>query len=794
MSIIREFKESATTKITDASKQLESASAVVGSSVNALATNTEAIKDLAQSGATNFASNISSQAAGALENASQAIAAAANKAANDSKLGNLAQATKASSVVNVGGSPPFPNVLHNFASYTYVLTLSSLDENGYNFPDDNYKANSLGKIILRSASGFPESRVETEYGKFDFFMDNLNITTVVKGGHAQANTDSVNIDFKIIEPYSMGLFFQSLEVAALENGFKNYLEAPYLLTIEFIGHVDGDNQNIHGDSLSSNRITRHFPLQINEIDMTVTHRGAEYNVRTIAYNFKGFQSTHSCLKSDVSISGKKVHEILQTGEKSLQKVINDYLKEAAEREKRIPDQVIIYFPKNLESGSGGSKNMGPDSATVDSAGKGGSVEGKLKISKGKNETLVQQEGDINVIGSASLEYDFFRPGDQSHSKDNQVYDTAKHVFKRDKVTIDPNKTEMRFAQDSHIVNIINNVIIASGYCKTALEPSSVKENGQVPWWRVQPQVYFLEGDNITTIGRKPRLIVYRVVPYGMDAALLLPPNANNPKSEGVLKQALKEYNYIYTSKNLDVIKFDINFKVGFYRQDSSDIGQNSDSKAMERIQSNTQNEQYNKPEKPDEGSDVTSNNLPVTKETDGTGTTLGNHGGSGYDTPQSIAARRAHDILLNSEDLVNLDMTILGDPYYIGDSGVGNYVAKASEWENMTADHAINTQNGECTIVVNFRTPLDLNPEAGDYKFGPNVLVNRFSGVYTVTECLSTFSRGRFTQTLKGMRIVGQTSFDGAVVPAAGVPLSIVPPKSTDTDLPVTAAESGGEE
>ena len=139
-------------------------------------------------------------------------------------------------------------------------------------------------------------------------------------------------------------------------------------------------------------------------------------------------------------------------------------------------------------------------------------------------------------------------------------------------------------------------------------------------------------------------------------------------------------------------------------------------------------------------------------------TAYANRGGGGNDTPHTMAARSFMDVAVNGVDMLSLEMTILGDPYYIGDSGLGNYTAKQTNLENMTADHSMNYQNGEVYIGVNFRTPLDIDVARGAYDFGPTQLVAEFSGLYKVLKVSSDFSRGRFTQNLTLLRMPGQTA------------------------------------
>ena len=83
------------------------------------------------------------------------------------------------------------------------------------------------------------------------------------------------------------------------------------------------------------------------------------------------------------------------------------------------------------------------------------------------------------------------------------------------------------------------------------------------------------------------------------------------------------------------------------------------------------------------------------------------------ETPEMAVARRFHNAIIDSgSDLVTADMEIWGDPYFIADSGMGNYNSEPLPGTiNLNADGSINHQNGEVDVNVNFRTPVDFSPE-----------------------------------------------------------------------------------
>jgi hypothetical protein len=135
-----------------------------------------------------------------------------------------------------------------------------------------------------------------------------------------------------------------------------------------------------------------------------------------------------------------------------------------------------------------------------------------------------------------------------------------------------------------------------------------------------------------------------------------------------------------------------------------------------------------------------------------------NKGGGGLETSESRAARLFHNALTSGSDLVNLELKIIGDPYYIAQSGQGNYSSKPLT-NNLNADGSVNYEGGEVDIVINFRTPIDINQTTGLYDFGKSsksASVVQFSGVYQIITVASHFVGGQFTQTLTGPRRANQ--------------------------------------
>lgn len=658
---------------------------------------------------------------------------------------------------------PIPNVLHDYATYDYIITISALHDNDVNFPDKSYfKGVTLqpGKrnggplqIICKSANADPNNRVHTDYGKFDFFVDDLTVEGLI--GFLQGNTvSSHNISFTVVEPYSMGLFTMACQQAAWEAEHPNWNAAPFLLTIEFRGNDE------LGMMLPIPNSTRYIPFIFTNIEMSVDATGCRYSVKGLVWNSQGISSEHAKLKTDMTIKGSSVQEVLQTGDKSLQSVWNKRLQQFKEDKIiAVPDEIIILFPKSIASDkTDSSENSG--SATTGSAAELYKTLGLTEVTVNDIKYHVQKAEDCNAIGKAILGFGKDRAPDSPFGDESAVYDADAKCNVRANNTPNPTECDFKFRQDTDIPNAINQVILQSNFPTETLDPANTSPSGYKKWWRIDIEVYNISTqENNTSTGVKPKIIVYRVIPYNAHASSGV--MAVNQKAKGfdnVLLGVIKEYNYLYTGKNTDVISFDIGIKNTFSQIMAADY-----SKGSQDIQTA---EQHNADgdtvfgkivalfgQEPQQGA------TPQKMSYTATYMSTDKLGGGGTETPATRAAKIFHDAVTRGNDMINIELRIVGDPAFLHHSGFGNYTSKPTQYPNLNLDGTINHQSGEVYIVINFRTPIEIDQTTGMYQFngemGTTPLM-QYSGIFIAQQVTSTFKNGQFEQILKCRRAPNQ--------------------------------------
>jgi hypothetical protein len=374
------------------------------------------------------------------------------------------------------------------------------------------------------------------------------------------NTNVSNISFKVTEPYSMGMFLMACQQLALEQGHDTWQEAPYILSIEFRGNTET------GRLVSIPKTSRYIPILLTDIDFTVTDKGTVYEVKAMPFGGIALTDSNSNLTSDVTVTGASVQQILQSGEKSLQVALNKRQKLLVDAGViDVADEYLILFPQNLSSEAtssafGDSENFAPASGSID-AGSSSTIEKSLGVSRNGPNNNLQQSGDqANEIGAALLDFDKDSATRDAvpAGKDSEVYDSKSGTFFKGKLTIDPGKSDFKFSQDSDIVNAINQVVLKSTYIKKTFATQNLTKEGYRNWWRVDAQVYNI-GPTRANTATKPKLYVYRVVPYNVHSSRLMPAGKRAPGYDQLKLQVVKEYNYIYTGKNVDIINFKLNF-------------------------------------------------------------------------------------------------------------------------------------------------------------------------------------------------------------------------------------------
>ena len=304
---------------------------------------------------------------------------------------------------------------------------------------------------------------------------------------------------------------------------------------------------------------------------------------------------------------------------------------------------------------------------------------------------------------------------------------------------------------------MSQAILSSEYATNAVSKDP-DEKGQISWFRIDVQIQLLEYD--AKIGEYQKRFIYRIMPYKVHSSLFSNPNAIPYGYEALEKELVKQYDYIYTGQNNDLLKFDIELNTAFYTAIAPSPPQDAGRSANQDSQSSGQEERNQaKTEEGNAGIQAQASKLGGTKVRQDPNAVKLPFGGSGQLKPEEIVANNFHLAFLQNgqANLVNVNIEILGDPYWLIDNGTGGYMPPPGQTPMITEDGAANYEAGDIYIYLRFRTPIEPKESAGDYLF-VNEEDSPFSGIYKVIKCENRFSGGTFRQNLNCVRMPLQAS------------------------------------
>lgn len=608
------------------------------------------------------------------------------------------------------------NILEEFATYNSLFTFACPTPGELN--SQSYRtANPLPRIIFSSAGRFNEQRVETAYGAPEFYIDNVTIDAVISPTPTKGSGPWSKITFDLYEPFSMGLFLQSCQAAALEAGYKSYLDnAPYVFRLEFKGWT-GPNQPLSYGPYN-------WVVRFKSCDFTVNESGSVYKVECVPFNHTALSDQVNTIFNDVRLVGKTANEVLiDHPDYSLVKYLNTREQNlVAEGKKTYPDVYTIEFagPNNTFGiAPGNDLEFKPDS------------QGGLGVQKRAGDVI---EGDKVIRG---------------------------------KMSINPKERTLQFSQGMSITNLIDNVILSTREAReNATDESKLDAGGHVKWWKLDVDVTLQEVLDPKTKDY-PKNITFRIQTFLVHHTAYLHPEGVASGVEVLRSDAQKEYNYIYTGKNTDILKFNIEIKHFMFQ--AVDPGKAEDTS----VQSNASINRL-VASQPDQSvsqagaAQASTGGGAVSAKSDLKAGNLPFKGGSGDITTKQKIANEFYMAYLNSNaNQINLDLEILGDPYYLPEIGFCNLHGDTEE-QTAGPNNTMNHEYRDVHCVVNWRTPAD--PDAGGaasakkgfYYFPDGAAPNPFSGVYKVIKVESTWKNNLFSQTLRGYRVPAQD------VPAGG--------------------------
>jgi hypothetical protein len=240
---------------------------------------------------------------------------------------------------NISNQPfqPKDNVLDQYASYTYNIGWYLLTPKQYSALQTTAKPAISQYNLLMQSGGAPStvsgvqpsltdggavSSVSASAGRnpffgLDYYLDNVEITSVIVGKGTNRAANEASIKFTVTEPANITLINNLVQ--AVGQVYKDtkipWSTAYYALVIRFYGYDETGNivQASNGDNNNA-IVQKIIPFKISKIEFSVSSRLVEYHVECVGipYNI-GFGSNLGVIKDQIELSGATVKDFLTKG-------------------------------------------------------------------------------------------------------------------------------------------------------------------------------------------------------------------------------------------------------------------------------------------------------------------------------------------------------------------------------------------------------------------------------------------------------------------------------------------------
>lgn len=672
------------------------------------------------------------------------------------------------------------NLLHQFASYTYNISLHMLSKEDFNKmgrdPDSNWVPS---KTLIGGAGkwGVPGFNRDQNFLD-DFYFDNLKMTTIIGSTAGNQGTNAVELNFTIIEPHGVTLLDRLID-ACLDPAVdgKNYLEIPYLIQIDFFGY---DDEGI-GKHLVKQR--KYIPINILTMSIKASIKGAEYQMSAVPYAHSGFQESVAATPANFEITASTLQEFFKdiddandakAADKENQRLEAE--KKAKEKEEKTnPDKNNNTRKTDKETSSASGNDTSTPTYTVKSYVSAYNAWGRASV---ENKHATDYNRIAVVIDDFILKAANGNGGKIVNPKNQPTSQVSEYNPKNKKElaamvranagkpTAQPNLGFSKFnvTGQTSVMAVINNIMLSSEYIRsqmidTTKDASQNAEDLKKPinWWKIIPDVKLRKYDPQN--GKWFMDITYYVKPYTVYNRV----HPNAPKD--LPKGWHREYNYIYTGQNNDIIDFSIDFDTAFYT--AVTIDRTRVAATLTQAGPDIEGSQVQNPNPSVEDlkkgafagfqpktTVPKSDNLAVagqaTNRKDGVG--------------MATASVAEHFNNGQSADQLAIKLKIIGDPQFIKQDEIyyspaaRRYSEVQGQPSNFVTDESssIAMDNGEVHIRLNWKTPVDIDEETGGLKTNTKYFQSSFSGIFQVLMVESTFAQGKFEQMLDAVRLPDQ--------------------------------------
>ena len=654
----------------------------------------------------------------------------------------------------------YPNVLHQFASYTTLFTLSGITENEMN--NHTFLDNAPHDIIARSGGiGNPrvtgrdfnttaagdsdeegsvmertkkKSTFDSKYGDsiaileqgHDMFIENVNMISTASPNSERNLGNFTRMEFEIHEPFGITLL-EKLRAAAALNEYQDYQDAPFLLTIEFRGQDEMGQMS----KVSS---VRKIPILITRVEFEINEGGARYTVVSVPYSDLAYDDRFKFPRTTISINTK---DPLSWAEQVAIDIDAGMQNEIDEEPPRREFKDTYEFNIHPDVIRAGQKYKNQKQTIHNTANIGGGHRGS-KINTGRKEPTSESANTSASEGIALTKY---------------FEDAIRNAYGYQLLAENFWVAYLRGAGVSE--NRIKTTEDITGIVRGAEIKQILLENSYVDWFKIKTTIETDTSKIDSVTKMHPKHVVYQAIPYKIHVLKLIGPGMGI-KDVDFSKYVHKEYNYIYTGDNVDVQGLRINYKAAYFMRSVRNKVETNAGKGVFTHVKEAFTSVFGKERDPEPL-------LPLRQYP----STIRGRSTVQTEAAESNKAQEFYDYLTNPEaDMMRIEMDILGDPAYICQdlySPIHSNRVRTTGGKGKSFDivkQSFNADQFMPMITVNYRMPSDIEELEGTSFSARNKYRSEqlfFNGIYQVNKIESKFDQGQFTQTLFCTRMNNQS-------------------------------------
>lgn len=667
------------------------------------------------------------------------------------------------------------NPLHEYDSYTYGLSLHLMNIFDFNAVADDPQHRYVPRNVLIASAGRFQGYARSPAFTEDFYFENLKISTIIGAGKRNKSSNVVECNFTIIEPNGFTLFNRIVTAAEQVNGKNgNYMKMPYMLQIDFFGIKDGEL----GQTPIAN-LTKHIPVTLIGIKTRVSTRGAEYTVNAVAFNHSAFNQTYVRSPADFAIRAKTVSEVFGLGavdanssNAATQAQKDDLQRQETELERQIQltggqegaelraqanslkSKISSFGPFKINGFTDGINSWYQELKKRGTVSKVNTVRVEFDPEIGLS-NIYPSKSPVSVASAASADNN--TPKDDKTNIQSNLNNKGQIKFDAGVMTI-PAGTSITDLIDWAVRN--SQWMEKQLYDPTASSESKDTNNSNqlkdpLKWIKIIPKIKFSREGYDPSTNNYSLDITYYVKPWKVNSKLPTGPLGKTPGY-------VKEYNYIYTGKNRDVIDLQIDFDMLFYQQMTANRNKRKTSMTAP-VQGDPEVFYENNGETSSTtgpASDVQKSGPIVVPQSrvqpipiSYTANDVRYANRMGGNQAASVTGGDLQKNLFKG-DMISVKLKILGDPHFIKQDDIFLGQDATTQSGLLTNNGSLWMDNSELYVYVKFKSPIDYNEDIGlALPTNQTYSESELSGVYRVISVDNEFSRGQFVQTLDLARL-----------------------------------------